>query len=62
MKVASPFVGCNCELTMDNVTILCSSNRSASHLMILEALMINETKPTLNTKDEYCSRSLVIKI
>jgi len=30
--------------------------------MALEALMINELKPTLNTKDEYRSRALVIKI
>ena len=51
--VASHFMGCNCELTMDSVTILCSSNKSELHLMTLEALMINATKPTLNTKDEY---------
>ena len=60
--VASHFMGFNFELTMDSVTIPCWSNKSESHLMILEALMTNETKPTLNTKDEYCSRSLVIKI
>ena len=60
--VASHMMECNCDLTMDIVTILCSSSKSEFHLMTLEALMINAIKPTLNTKDEYRSRSLVIKI
>ena len=47
---------------MDIVAILYLSNKSDSHLMTLDALMINETEPTLNTRDEYRSRSLVIKI
>ena len=53
---------CNRELSLDDVIILCSSSRSMNHLMTLEALMINAFKPNLNTKDEYRSRSLVIKI
>ena len=51
-----------CELSMENVVILASSSKSIFHLMTLEALMINEIKPVLNTKDEYRSRALVIKI
>lgn len=60
--VANHMKSCNLELTMDNVTILCSNSKSIYHLMILEALMINQYKPIINTKDEYRSRSLVIKI
>ena len=33
-----------------------------AHLTTLEALCINEINPSLNTKDEYRSRALVIKI
>ena len=39
-----------------------SSLRTVSHLMTLEALCINEMKPSLITKDEYRFRALVIKI
>lgn len=60
--VANRMKACNLELTMDNVSILCSNSKSTLQLMTLEALMINEIKPTLNTKDEYRSRALVIKI
>ena len=60
--VAIHMRACNHEMTMDDVTILCPQSKNVYHLMTLEALMINELKPTLNTKDEYRSRSLVIKI
>ena len=49
---------CNHEMTMDDVTILCSQSKNVYHLMTLEAIV----EQTLNTKDEYRSRSLVIKI
>ena len=63
VPVANHFTSCGNELNFDdNVSILCSYSKSNHHLMILEALMINELKPSLNTKDEYRSRSLVIKI
>ena len=40
-----------------------SSSRSITRLiMTLEALWINHLKPSINTKDEYRSRTLVIKI
>ena len=60
--VAIHMQACNRDLTMDDVDILYSKSKNVYHLMTLEALMINELKPTLNTKDEYRSRSLVIKI
>ena len=45
----------------DNVTILGSSTRGDKHLMILEALFIQEIKPQLNTQDEFKSRTLTLK-
>ena len=50
---------CHASINIDNVEILCLSNFEW-RLMALEALMIKEIKPTLNTKDEYKSRALVI--
>ena len=49
------------DLEIDNVVILASS-KFTHQLMTLEALLINDIKPSLNTKDEYRSRALVIKI
>ena len=49
-------------ISMDNVSVLTKTNRSVYHLMTLEALFIKEIKPNLNTKDEYRSRSLTIKL
>ena len=59
--VGNHFAACNTELTMNNVNIVASSLKSSTHLMTLEALLINDIKPSLNTKDEYRSRALVIK-
>ena len=52
---------CAVDISMDDVSILCTNAKSIYHLMTLEALFINEIKPNLNTKDEYKSRPLVIK-
>ena len=60
--VGTHFKECGVELSMDNVSILYTTSRSTFYLMALEALMINEHKPSTNTKDEYRSRALVIKI
>ena len=60
--VGSHFKRCDLELTMDDVTILCSTSKSMYYLMTMEALFIEQFKPTINTKDEYRSRALVIKI
>ena len=53
---------CDTTLTGDDVEILHSTSRGENYLLTLEALYIRERKPTLNTKDEYRSRELVIKL
>uniref|UniRef100_A0A7M5X293 GIY-YIG domain-containing protein n=1 Tax=Clytia hemisphaerica TaxID=252671 RepID=A0A7M5X293_9CNID len=60
--VGSHFQNCNCEILMENVMILDRTIKSEQCLMSLEALWINKVKPKLNTKDEYKSRTLTIKI
>ena len=59
--VGNHFAACNTEVTMNNVKIVASSLKSSTHLMTFEALLINDIKPSLNKKDEYRSRALVIK-
>ena len=58
--VGSNFLQCGVKLTLDDVKILATS-QTQKHLMILEAIFINDTKPVLNTKDEYKRHTLVIK-
>ncbi|XP_057302874.1 uncharacterized protein LOC130637039 [Hydractinia symbiolongicarpus] len=53
--VADHWKECERELSIDDVTILCSNSKSTYHLMTLEALFINQLKPSLNTKDEQDS-------
>ena len=52
---------CNCTFTMDDVKILATSTCSEANLLTLEAIMIGTHKPSLNTKDEFKSRTLTIK-
>ena len=52
---------CDCELSIDDVEIVTSSSRSEKHLMTLEALLINQLKPELNTRDEFRSHVLTLK-
>jgi hypothetical protein len=59
--VGKHFKKCKQTLTLDNIEILGSSARGEDYLMTLEALFINELRPTLNTKNEYRSRVLTIK-
>ena len=47
------------ELFHDNVKIL--GKNKGEKLLSLEALFINKFKPTLNSKDEYRSRTLTLK-
>ena len=47
--------------TEDDVTILGSNCKGEKYLLTLEALFQNDIKPSLNTKDEYKSRTLTIK-
>jgi len=51
---------CEATLTEDDVKILASTSRGENYLMTLEALWIRDLKPSINTKDEYRSRTLVI--
>ena len=53
-----------CERDIDNdcVKILDSTTKSDNYLLTLEALWIRDIKPTINTKDEFRSRELIIKI
>ena len=45
----------------DDVRILATA-KNRNYLLIYEALFIRDLKPILNTKDEYRSKTLVIKI
>ena len=45
----------------DDVNILSSTPRSVDYLLTLEALYIHELNPTLNTRDEYRSRTLTLR-
>ena len=54
----------NCAITPreeNTIYILGSMNRDDDRLLILEDLFIKELSPTLNTKDEYRSRTLTLK-
>ena len=60
--VESHFKACNSSLTMDDVKIIAMSSKCNFKLMTLEALFIKDIKPSINTKDEFRSRALTIKI
>ena len=53
---------CNTTITEEDVSILSSTSRGEGYLLTLEALYIQELEPEINTKDEYRSRTLTIKI
>ena len=53
---------CDTTLVDDNVEILQASARGESYLLTLEALYIKEVKPAINTKEEWKSRELKIKL
>ena len=52
---------CHNTIVQGNVQIIGSTNRGEKQLLTLEALFQNELRPTLNTKDEYRSRTLTLK-
>ena len=56
------FKGCGATLTMDNVKVIVILTKSVYNLMTLKALFFRSIKLTINTKDEYKSRTLIIKI
>ena len=51
---------CNVRVNCSEVEILAASTRGEDYLMTLEALWIKELRPTINTKEEYKSRTLTI--
>ena len=54
---------CSTSLTMESVDIIATSlKRTMGHLLTLEALAIKSLNLNLNTKDEYRSRTLTIKL
>ena len=53
---------CDTTLVDDSVEILQASARGEQYLLTLEALHIKEVKPAINTKEEWKSRELKIKL
>ena len=53
---------CYTSITLADTEILAACSRSEAYLLTLEALYIDEVKPIINTKDEYKSRTLTIKL
>ena len=49
------------DVSEKDLDIVCSTLRGEVHLLTLEALWIRDMKPSINVKDEYKSRELVIK-
>jgi hypothetical protein len=60
--VAQHMRECNSTWNMETTKILASTSRGEEYLLTLEALFIEERKPTINTKEEYRSRTLTIKL
>ena len=50
------------DISEDKITTILDNSNSFSKLYALEALYIAQIKPSLNTKDEYRSRALTLKI
>ena len=53
---------CSATLGKSDVNIVHQTSRGEAFLLTLEALWIRELKPEINTKDEYRSRELTIKL
>ena len=60
--VRKHFDDCSSILSFECMILLKTSARGEAHLLTLEAIFIEETKPTINTKDEYRSRALTIRV
>ena len=59
--VRQHFDACSVHLSFDHMDILKFSSRGEAHLLTMEALYIEELKPSINTRDEYRSRALTIR-
>ena len=60
--MAKHLKACNATITCDDFEILASTSRGQDYLETLEALYIREINPKINTKDEYRSKELTIKL
>ena len=60
--VKAHLAACGTKMSHENIEILHQTARGERYLETLEALYIREQKPTINTKDEYRSRELTIKV
>ena len=60
--VAKHLRECRTSVKVNDVEILASSARGEEFLLTLEALWIKQVGPALNTKDEYKSRILTIRL
>ena len=56
------FEQCGTELILENTEFLAATTRSVVFLETMEALWIEELKPSINTKEEYKQRSLTIRL
>ena len=61
--VKEHFIMCGVsDIDLKYIDILASTNQGENYLLTLEALQIKELKPSINTKDEFKSRALRIRI
>ena len=60
--VQQHFEDCSTDLSEEHITILGNTSKGEITLLTLEALWIRDLKPQLNTKDEFRSRTLTIKL
>ena len=60
--MAKHLKACNATITCDDFEVLASTSRGQDYLETLEALYIREINPKINTKDEYRSKELTIKL
>ena len=56
------FLKCDSDISFDCIDILASTNQGENTLLTVEALHIKDIKPSINTKDEFRSRALRIRI
>ena len=56
------FQQCRTELKLENTEFLAATIKNVVFLETLEALWIEELKPSINTREEYKQRSLTIRL
>ena len=56
------FLKCDIDISFDCIDILASINQGENTLLTIEALHIKDITPSINTKDEFRSRAIIIRI